>query len=346
MGALIGWFCHYTPVEIITALGFIPYRLLGREGNTPRADTYLVGNLCPYVKSCLETAIRQELPALAGTVIARSCNAMIHLASTWPRYGGQGVTLVLDVPRRLDEEAVLYYSQNLRRLAKELARLGERQLEDSLLWQAINAWEEQRSCWREFLAARARGEICLSGSDVMAWLDRWQTCATAAGRDKGQAGIAAIEQRSRPDFRGRPRLMLAGSILPAELPAMVEEWGGWSVFEDACNGRRFLLAEVARETGDPYLHLAQLYLGGPPCPRMVADQTRRQQYWAGVVDDYQIDGVIYHVMKFCDAAIYDFRAMKDFCDRRGLPLLRLDGDYTGGGRGQWQTRVEAFLEMF
>ncbi len=345
MNHLMGWLCHYTPVEILTVLGYTPYRLLGREGNNPRAATYLVGNLCPYVQGCLEAALRQELPPLAGVVIARSCTAMIHLANVWTHYGAGGKTIVLDVPRRLDEDAVFYFSQNLRRLAAELAPPGEQQLSEERLWAAITWWEEQRAAWRELLACRAAGEDPPGGKEIMDGLARWQTPLNPQEAGKWETVINRLTGQPRGKAARRPRLLLAGSILPRELITMVEECGGLSVFEDSCNGMRLLLAPAARAEGDPYLYLARLYLGGPPCPRMVGDREKRRQYWAAAVDRFHIQGIIYHVMKFCDAAMYDFIALKAFCEKKGLPLLRLDGDFSGGNRGQWQTRLEAFLEM-
>ena len=347
MSNLMGWLCHYTPVEILTALGYTPYRLLGREGNNPRAATYLVGNLCPYVQSCLEAALRRDLPPLAGVVIARSCNAMIHLANVWPHYGAGGKTVVLDVPRRFDEEAVFYFSQNLRRLASELTSPGERQLNEKLLWAAIAWWEEQRTAWRRLLACRAAAEDPTGGSEILDGLARWQTPLNSQEVGQWQTFIDRLTRQPRMEDARRPRLLLVGSLLPRELITMVEECGGLSVFEDSCNGRRFLLDPIpaAVGEGDPYLYLARLYLAGPPCPRMVSDREKRRRYWAAVVDRFRIQGIIYHVMKFCDAGMYDFIALKDFCEKRELPLLRLDGDFSGGNRGQWQTRLEAFLEM-
>ncbi|BCV21084.1 2-hydroxyacyl-CoA dehydratase subunit D [Moorella sp. Hama-1] len=347
MSHLMGWLCHYTPVEILTALGYTPYRLLGREGNNPRATTYLLGNLCPYVQSCLEAAIRQELPPLDGVVIARSCNAMIHLANVWPHYGAGGKTIVLDVPRRLNEDAIFYFSQNLRQLAVEAALAGQQRLDEKRLWAAITWWEEQRTTWRRLLTRRAAGEEPPAGKEIIEGLSRWQTSPNLREADKLEEVITRPAHLLRGKAPSQPRLLLVGSILPWELITMVEECGGLSVFEDSCNGRRLLLnpTTTAVGEGDPYLYLARLYLESPPCPRMVSDREKRRRYWAAIVDQFPIQGIIYHVMKFCDAALYDFLDLKVFCEKRELPLLRLDGDFSGGNRGQWQTRLEAFLEM-
>ncbi|PRR75813.1 2-hydroxyacyl-CoA dehydratase subunit D [Neomoorella humiferrea] len=342
MGDFIGWLCHYTPVEVITAAGYIPLRLLGRKGNNSRSATYFSGNLCPYVQSCLEAALRHELPPLKGVVIARSCNAMMHLANLWPRYITRGQTFVLDVPRRFDDDAVLYFAQNLRRLTKELT--GTTNIDKENLWTAINWWEEQREGWRELLSRRAE-ETPLSGTEIMAKLTRWQSPAASVKATNSQAFISLTADGKQKKDVERPRLFLAGSIIPQELVEMIEELGGLVTFADGCNGWRLLLAPVTGDERDPFLYLAKLYLGGPPCPRMVPVRGWRSRYWAAAVEQFQIRGAIYHAMKFCDAAVYDFLALKNFCEKRGLPLLRLDGDFSGGNRGQWRTRIEAFLEM-
>jgi benzoyl-CoA reductase/2-hydroxyglutaryl-CoA dehydratase subunit BcrC/BadD/HgdB len=64
-----------------------------------------------------------------------------------------------------------------------------------------------------------------------------------------------------------------------------------------------------------------------------------------MVEDYQVDGIIYHVLKGC--IIYDFeihrveRVMKE----KGIPLLRVETDYNPEDVEQLRTRIEAFIEM-
>lgn len=52
----VGWFCTYTPEEILMAAGFAPRRIPGTFQGIKFADAFLQSNLCPYVRSCLDGA--------------------------------------------------------------------------------------------------------------------------------------------------------------------------------------------------------------------------------------------------------------------------------------------------
>lgn len=56
----IGWISTYVPEEIIIAAGFQPYRIMGTTSPIGMANTYLIGNLCSFVQSCLEAALMGE----------------------------------------------------------------------------------------------------------------------------------------------------------------------------------------------------------------------------------------------------------------------------------------------
>ena len=55
---VVGYLCCYTPVELLTASGLVPYRVQGGVGRPLRhADQYLEAIVCPYVRSCFDLAL-------------------------------------------------------------------------------------------------------------------------------------------------------------------------------------------------------------------------------------------------------------------------------------------------
>ena len=65
----------------------------------------------------------------------------------------------------------------------------------------------------------------------------------------------------------------------------------------------------------------------------------RENYLEGFKDE--LDGIIYHTVKFCDNFGYEYAWLKE---RIGVPLLLVETDATKQCEGQIRTRVEAFLE--
>lgn len=74
-----------------------------------------------------------------------------------------------------------------------------------------------------------------------------------------------------------------------------------------------------------------------PCMRMIETQNRHDM----ILQDKQLDGIIYHTIKFCDYYGYDFADIKSKCE---LPILKIETDYTLNSEGQLKTRIEAFIE--
>ena len=79
-------------------------------------------------------------------------------------------------------------------------------------------------------------------------------------------------------------------------------------------------------------------LGQIPCMRMGCVQPRKEKL---TQMEPQLDGIIYHTVKFCDIYSYEYADMKD---RESIPILRIETDATSQGEGQILTRLEAFLE--
>ena len=63
-----------------------------------------------------------------------------------------------------------------------------------------------------------------------------------------------------------------------------------------------------------------------------------------LVDEYNIRGVIDHVLKFCDPYVADYRRFKNALLEADIPVLQLERDYATSVE-QLKTRLGAFIEM-
>jgi benzoyl-CoA reductase/2-hydroxyglutaryl-CoA dehydratase subunit BcrC/BadD/HgdB len=64
-----------------------------------------------------------------------------------------------------------------------------------------------------------------------------------------------------------------------------------------------------------------------------------------MVEDFNIDGIIYYVLKGC--IIYDFELIRveKIMKEKNIPVLRIETDYNPEDIEQLRTRIEAFVEM-
>ena len=74
---IMGYLCAFTPVEIITAAGFIPFRIKG-DVNEPitKADAEMETIVCPLVRSCFHVSLKGKYEFLDGIVIPHACDSI------------------------------------------------------------------------------------------------------------------------------------------------------------------------------------------------------------------------------------------------------------------------------
>lgn len=79
-------------------------------------------------------------------------------------------------------------------------------------------------------------------------------------------------------------------------------------------------------------------LGKLPCLHMT-DISERNDFLKKQKEN--LDGIIYHTVKFCDIYSYEYADIKE---NYNVPVLKVETDYTKQCEGQIKTRVEAFIE--
>jgi benzoyl-CoA reductase/2-hydroxyglutaryl-CoA dehydratase subunit BcrC/BadD/HgdB len=58
-----------------------------------------------------------------------------------------------------------------------------------------------------------------------------------------------------------------------------------------------------------------------------------------------VDGVIHYNLQFCHTYANEGHKMAERLEKEGIPMLRIETDYSDEDSGQLRTRIEAFLEM-
>ena len=64
-----------------------------------------------------------------------------------------------------------------------------------------------------------------------------------------------------------------------------------------------------------------------------------------MLEDYQVQGVIYHVLRGCLVYDYEYRVLEEEMGRLGVPIIRVESDYNEEDVEQLRIRVEAFIEL-
>lgn len=376
----MAWLCSYTPVEIIASCGLLPYRLFAEHKKSFYGASLLHTTLCPYVRGALDEVLQEKEGGLEGAVLLHSCSAVSHLYYALERYSKLPFTYLLDLPRDNSPQALAFFAGSLQNFHAALsAHCGLRPREDEL-WEQIYLYAANRqgvkglyreNAVRNFtdgagLVRLVRASMTLPAEDFRQLLKDYSQKNHRDNADPAQGVTLAGPScgGSRAGFfhpglqigsgsgipgmgavRNGPRIFLTGSMAPYQLLKKVHELGGRIVLDDLCCGKRAVdfTEEPAREEKNPYRYLAHLYLKRIPCACM-KDALGQILNLKETLPEYNIDGIIFSYLKFCDPWYYYGQLLKE--KLRQVPVLVLETEEMGVGvTGQQVTRIAAFLEM-
>jgi benzoyl-CoA reductase/2-hydroxyglutaryl-CoA dehydratase subunit BcrC/BadD/HgdB len=338
---VLGWTCTYLPLEILDAAGLSSYRILP-ETSSERADAYLDPNFCPFIKASLGKVLEGGYSFLSGIVMLNTCDGMRRLYDAWRFYCHPPFSFLLDLPRMITSSSMASFREGLADLIGKIERqFGVTVTKDGLA-SAIEEANRTRALIRRLFSSQGRGDPPLRHSDILDILAEGWTNQRKIFNKALDHFLAELGTDSSVVSRG-PKLMVTGSLLDGSfLIRLIEELGGEVVASDLCIGERFLDRVILGS--DPVFSLCKAYLEKAPCARMY-DTERRISHLKQELDKTNAEGVIYFVLKFCDPYLYEVPAAEEALRRIGVPMLFIEGEYTGRISGGTRTRVQAFLEI-
>jgi len=341
----IGYTCAYTPLPLIAAAGFTPYRILPLGEAPDRAGQFLHDNLCPHVKRVLDLVLAGEVPNLAGAVLMNSCDAMRRLADAWRAARPTDNVHLVDLPVTGDPAAVKFFASQLELLADRLKQRGGSDFSDAEIENSLADFETLSGELGRLAGDAGNGRLAGGRAGLQQLYNVCTRRSLAESIDHCRA-LAAGASEANP---GGVPIFLFGNVLPD--PAafdMFADCGGRIVGDDLCTGSRQFAGQAE---GDPaesvYLRLARSLLGKPPCARTFfpAQPGRAASDILAAARDCGAAGVIGHTVKFCDPYLARMPVVREEFKAAGMPFLLLEGDCSLRSIGQQRTRIEAFIEM-
>jgi benzoyl-CoA reductase/2-hydroxyglutaryl-CoA dehydratase subunit BcrC/BadD/HgdB len=117
------------------------------------------------------------------------------------------------------------------------------------------------------------------------------------------------------------------------------------VCEESCTGTRFFseLVKPEKSLDAQIKSIAERYMN-IHCACFTPNDERLDDI-VNLAQEYQVDGVIHYNLQFCHTYANEAVKVERRLEEAGIPLLRLETDYSDEDTGQLKTRIEAFLEM-
>ncbi|MGD8667447.1 MAG: 2-hydroxyacyl-CoA dehydratase family protein [Desulfobacterales bacterium] len=344
--AKIGYACAYTPLVLLDAAGYTPYRILPISDCPDQAGQLLHDNLCPHVKRILDRAISKDLPDLEGIVFMNSCDAMRRLADAWVSVRPHDNIILLDLPATADDAAVAYFSGELSRLKDTLSEWCGQTITRKDIAASIARYNKLTPLFNRLRERLRRGQ--LTGGSVR--MQTFYNTAMAVSFDNSLATLeqALTEPQSKnPKPDGIPVFLFGNVLADPEALRLFESCGARIIEDDLCTGSRLFTTIEFDERQDGLPQISRSLLTRAPCARTF-DPAQPLKMAEDILARAQASGahgVIGQTIKFCDPYLDRLPAVRETLRQAGIPLLLLEGDCSLRTIEQQRTRIEAFIEM-
>lgn len=345
---IIGYFCSYTPEELILAAGMHPVRILtDPTEQTGPVDGHLQSFACAFARSCLDQLARGRFDYLDGIVFPCTCDSLRAVSEIVRSEKKEGFFYhFLNMPLRLDgDPAMVFYRRELELLYGALAGFAGRPADLESVRDAIDLTNANRELLKKIWDSR-KGPPRLTGEDCLGIVNAAVVMDRRELRGNLEKICAALAEESGASGPGPVRLMVVGSVIDnPHLMGLIESAGARVVGDDLCTGSRYFTVPVSMAAGDnPLDALASRYLNRVPCPTK-HPVARRLEHINGIIDDFNIQGVVVVLQKFCESHAFDFPMIRDMVSGRGIPVILLEVEPAYLAEGQISTRIQAFVEM-
>jgi len=349
-GKIAGYFCTFTPLEILDAVGIYPVGLCGMSEETiVDAETDLPKNLCPLIKSSYGFALTEKCPYtyFADIIIGETtCDGKKKM---YELLGEIKDTYVMQLPQGVDREyAPIMWERELHRLIKTLEEKFQVEITEEKLRAAAALRNKQRKNYNELFELGKmdpppiKGYNVIEGSGFSFSVE--ETCLRL--RELIDSTKEAYAAGNRPVAAGAKRILVTGCPIGGVLDKVVntiESNGGVVVCFENCGGVkpvRHLVDEnaedIVRAIADRYLKIG--------CSVM-SPNVRRMEMLPELLQEFKIDGVIEVILQTCHPYSVETRTIKKLVHDAGLPHMAIETDYSKSDLGQLKTRISAFLEM-
>ena len=352
---LVGTFCVMAPQELIYAAGAQPVKLCsGSYTAFSIGDDKVPRDACPLVKAVEGFQRINTMPVYRDCrlfAVPITCDCKKKIAGM---LAAQRKTAVLHVPVNKEDEDIEQYVEELYCFMERLEDMTGKRITYASLSESMRMTGRAAYELSHFISLKKQMPYLMRGTHSMAMMNAAAYMNAGIWAEHLRKLNEALEERvrRREPFTKRqlPRVMITGSpvIFPnIKIPLLIEEMGGIVAADETCMGERGMSDPVVPvdDSFDGLVRsLAVRAIRPCSCPTF-ADNKQRIFRIRQMIRDYQIEGVIYHVLRGCLVYDFEYKKIEEDLGKLGIPVIRLETDYNEEDIEQLRIRIEAFIEM-
>ena len=344
---IVGYFCSYTPEEIIYAAGAHPFRIFAGGENIHFADAHFQSYCCSLVRGALEGALAGNLDFLDGAIFPHTCDSIQRLSDIWRMNVKGHFHADIVLPVKLDtDSAKAYMIDVLKKFRRDLGAHLRVEITDDKLNNAFDIFNTIRVSLKRLYELKTKNPGIIRGSDLYAIVK----VSMMMNRDHLTEVLPAVieeleKKKDNAKSHAGKRIILAGGVCNhPDIYRIIEESGGAVVWDDFCTGSRYF-EESIKKNADPIAAIAGRYINRPICPAKHAGIFARGENLLKITKERDAHGVVFFLLKFCDPHAFDYPYMKEFLDKEGIPSMMIEVEDQLPSEGQLRTRFETFVDM-
>ena len=348
-----GVFCTYTPWEIIASSGATVVGLCGKNDEAiPEAEKVLPRNLCPLIKASYGFAITEKCPytyfsdlIVAETTCDGKKKMYEYLNEVKPVH-------VMQLPQiSIGNDAYNLWRNEIIRLKERLEKEFNVEITEENIRKMIKLKNRERKVLREFYEL---GKMCpppVTGLEMMTVLNgasfKWDKEEEIKSlKDMIKDAKDRYEKGERKVLKDAKRILVTGCPMGEGIEKIIKligENGGNVVVFENCTGVKEI-EKLVDEEKNPIDAITEKYLAiGCSC---MSPNTNRLNLLSELIDDYKVDGVVDIILQACHTYSVETQSIKEFVqNKKTVPYMSIETDYSQTDIGQLKTRIAAFIEM-
>jgi len=351
---VIGSYCVFVPEELILAVNGVSVGLCaGAEFGFTEAEKVLPRNTCSLIKSAFGFKLGKVCPYLEASDLIVGENTCDGKKKSYEILNTLVRKLhVMDLPQIKSEEGRALFKAEYRKFMRVLEEISGKKIEAENLRAAIKTVNEKRKAVHRIAALRDASPAPISGLDALLINQVFFYDDTPRFTQSVNAIADELEERVT---RGQgvfpketPRVLVSGCPMAVpnwKIPAIVESQGAVIVGEESCvgeRGTRNLTNEDGASVEALLDNIVERYFK-VDCA-VFTPNPDRLQHIREMVQKHRAQGVIHYCIQFCQPYQMESGTVERELEAEGIPVLRLDTDYSQEDVEQLRTRVEAFIE--
>jgi len=272
--------------------------------------------------------------------VATVCDTNRHVFDIWAHKKVFPHTMLVRMPSTAANVAVKYYTDELKRLAKELERISGKKVTEDSLRESITLYNENRSLFRQFYDLRPKGGI--SAEDAVTIFSSALVTPVEEHNDMMRRLMSSLPSPSEGKDETRLMLCAININMAIDVIRMSEKYGAVIVTDDLTHNARYGSYNMELD-GDPFEALARGYLRKIPAPGIYSFE-ERATYIREMMEKAEAKGMIYLIQLYCDAYAFEYAILKERFDQWNLVHLKLEAEDTPSSIEQLNVRVQSFVE--